>query len=273
MCGCEIIHDSIFCVKCFSKVTFIDYPFCKICGKMLESSYGNSNDDFLCDTCQTYPRYFDKARALFQYDDVSKNVVMKIKNHADNFVAHLCAVMMFSKYKDLFRQADCLVPVPSHWSRFLKRGFNPADIIAIEFSKISNLPIFKILKRAKKTDYQKGKNIDERFNNVKNAFSCSNVIGIPSDPYVRLSDSPPIVFVYSIKAFASSVVASLITIFSIVFSMNLSPLIIPANPAGLLPCAFENRSLTTRRSPDIQRYYTSIKTSCKEKSCLMDPSF
>jgi len=188
MCGCEIIHDSIFCVKCFSKVTFIDYPFCKICGKMLESSYGNSNDNFLCDTCQTYPRYFDKARALFQYDDVSKNVVMKIKNHADNFVAHLCAVMMFSKYKDLFRQADCLVPVPSHWSRFLKRGFNPADIIAIEFSKISNLPIFKILKRAKKTDYQKGKNIDERFNNVKNAFSCSKNTELSRKTIILIDD-------------------------------------------------------------------------------------
>ena len=173
ICGSEITSDSIFCLKCFSKVTFIDYPFCKICGKILESSYGNVDNDFLCNTCQTYPRYFDKARALFQYDDVSKNVVMKIKNHSDSFVARLCAVMMFSRYKDILRQADCLVPVPSHWSRFLKRGFNPADVIAVEFSKIANLPICKILKRIKKTEYQKGKNIFERLNNVKNAFSCS----------------------------------------------------------------------------------------------------
>ena len=172
MCGIEVAPDSMFCLKCFSKVTFIDYPFCATCGKMLESSYGDFTDDFLCATCQTYPRYFDKVRSLFQYDDISKNVVMKIKNHADSFVAKTCAVMIFSRYKDIFRQADCLIPVPSHWSRLLKRGFNPADIIAIEFSKITNLPVYTILKRTKKTSYQKGKNICERLNNVRNAFSC-----------------------------------------------------------------------------------------------------
>lgn len=188
MCGCEITPDSIFCLKCFSKVTFIDYPFCTICGKMLESSYGNSGDNFLCDTCQTYPRYFDKARALFQYDDISKNVVMKIKNHADNFVAKVCAVMMFSRYNDIFRKADCLVPVPSHWSRFLKRGFNPADIIANEFSKISSLPICNILKRTKKTDYQKGKNIHERLNNVQNAFSCSKCTELSGKSIILIDD-------------------------------------------------------------------------------------
>ena len=113
---------------------------------------------------------------------------MKIKNHSDNFVAHLCAVMMFSRYKDIFRQADYLVPVPSHWSRFLKRGFNPADIIAMEFSRISNLPMYKMLKRTKKTDYQKGKNIYERLNNVRNAFSCSKDTKLSGKTVILIDD-------------------------------------------------------------------------------------
>ncbi len=173
ICGNEVLPNSILCSNCFSKITFVDYPFCDICGKILENSYSSTYENFPCQTCQTHPRYFDKARTLFVYDGFSKNIVMKIKKQADNFVANSCVQMLFSKYKSIFAQSDFIVPVPSHWSRILKRGYNPATIIAVEFSKISGLPIRKILKRSRKTDYQKGKNISERLENVKDAFCCT----------------------------------------------------------------------------------------------------
>ena len=146
ICGNEVLPNSILCSNCFSKITFVDYPFCDICGKILENSYNSTYENFLCQTCQTHPRHFDQARTLFVYDGFSKNIVMKIKKQADNFVANSCTQMLFSKYKGIFAQSDFIVPVPSHWSRILKRGYNPATIIAVEFSKISGLPIHKILK-------------------------------------------------------------------------------------------------------------------------------
>lgn len=189
ICGCEISQNSILCSHCFSKITFIDYPFCTICGKILESSYGlSSSSDFICETCLAYPRNFDEARALFQYDEISKSIIMRIKKHSDSFVAKSCASMIFFRYKYIFAQADYVVPVPSHWSRFLKRGFNPADIIATEFSRIAHLPVCKILKRIKKTEYQKGKSISERFSNVADAFSCSEYIKLSGKKIVLVDD-------------------------------------------------------------------------------------
>ena len=171
ICSCEIIENSIFCPDCFSKVTIIDYPFCKICGKMLETSF---DDEMICDTCLKYPRAFDKARSLFQYDDVSKKIIMKIKKQSDFAVAKSCSKMIISKYRDLFATADFITPVPSHWTRVLKRGFNPADIIAFSLSKISGIPVRKFLKRIKQTQYQKNKSILERFENVEGAFDCKS---------------------------------------------------------------------------------------------------
>ena len=80
--------------------------------------------------------------------------------------------MLFSKYRDLFVKADFLTPVPSHWSRLLRRGFNPSDIIAGELSKVSGVPVRRVLKRVRKTQYQRNKGISERFENVRDAFDC-----------------------------------------------------------------------------------------------------
>lgn len=168
ICSCEILENSIFCSKCFSDLTFIDYPFCDKCGKMFNSSY-NEN---ICETCEKYNREFDLARSLFQYDQYSMNIIMKIKKQADNYIAKNCVRRLYRKYNKLFINADFIVPVPSHWTRILKRGYNPANIIAYELSKASGVKYKNLLKRTKKTTYQKEKNFKERAENVKNAFEC-----------------------------------------------------------------------------------------------------
>jgi ComF family protein len=98
---------------------------------------------------------------------------MKIKKQADNHAARICARRIFSKYREVFENADFITPVPSHWTRLLKRGFNPANIIAAELSKISDVKYSNFLKRNRKTDYQKNKTTIERLTNVKEAFVCA----------------------------------------------------------------------------------------------------
>ena len=169
ICSCEVVENSIFCPECFSKITIIDYPFCKTCGKMFETSF---DDDMVCNTCLKYQRSFEKARSLFLYNEISKQIIMKVKRQSDDSVARVCAKMLFSKYRDLFTNADFIIPVPSHWSRLLSRGFNPSDIIAGELSKVSGVPVRRVLKRVRKTQYQRNKGISERFENVRDAFDC-----------------------------------------------------------------------------------------------------
>ncbi len=169
ICNCQTNENSIFCSKCFPKITIIDYPFCKICGKILDSSF---EEDCVCNTCLKFPRQFELARSLFQYDKISKQIIMKIKKQSDNGVAKNCCRMLFLKYKNILETADLIIPVPSHWTRIFKRGYNPPDIIAIALSKISKIPFSNVLKRIKKTQYQKNKYIHERFENVEDAFYC-----------------------------------------------------------------------------------------------------
>jgi ComF family protein len=171
VCAREISPDAFLCTECFCKLTFIDVSHCKRCGKLLEILYDEEN---LCRICASEERYFDSGRSLLDYNDYSSKIVMKIKKKADEGVAQKCAQMLFGRYKNIIREVDLIVPTPSHFCRILRRGFNPATIIAKYISIASGIDMnVKILKRVKKTEYQKGKTFEERQRNVDKAFALT----------------------------------------------------------------------------------------------------
>ena len=74
-------------------------------------------------------------------------------------------------------QADYIIPIPLHWSRFTSRGFNQAEQIARVLAQKKEIPMVKILKRIKKTAFQADLSAPERQANVKDAFElvCADV--------------------------------------------------------------------------------------------------
>ena len=68
-------------------------------------------------------------------------------------------------------EADCLVPVPLHPTRYRKRGFNQAELLARELGALSGIPVrTDILFREKKTEAQKELTPDQRIRNLQKAF-------------------------------------------------------------------------------------------------------
>ena len=66
---------------------------------------------------------------------------------------------------------DALVPVPIHFSRKRKRGYNQAELIARELSKHSGIPMnTQLIRRQGRTRPLKGLSYVERQNNLKRAF-------------------------------------------------------------------------------------------------------
>ncbi|MDR0630828.1 MAG: ComF family protein [Holosporales bacterium] len=169
LCGGIIDKGAVFCSSCFTDITFIDQPICELCGRLLPFWIG---DKVICESCVKMPPLFDACRSLFMYNYSSRKIIMKIKKNANADIAKLCCKMLAVKYQDILKNADLILPVPSHWTRILKRGYNPADLIACSLSKILEVPVGCLLKRIRKTQYQKNKTINERVENVIGAFSC-----------------------------------------------------------------------------------------------------
>lgn len=70
---------------------------------------------------------------------------------------------------------DYIVPVPLHWTRYAKRGFNQAHEIAKHISSKNNAPVVDILKRIKRTPFQSAIPTQMRVENVADAFQLKTI--------------------------------------------------------------------------------------------------
>jgi ComF family protein len=72
---------------------------------------------------------------------------------------------------------DCIVPVPLHWRRRWKRGFNQSEFLARALARRSGIPMVKALARSRSTKAQAGLSNHARRQNVMKAFRARPVPG------------------------------------------------------------------------------------------------
>ena len=65
---------------------------------------------------------------------------------------------------------DVLVPVPLHWWKRWRRGFNQSELLCREISRRTNLPVRNCIRRVKNTGAQAGLTNARRRTNVARAF-------------------------------------------------------------------------------------------------------
>lgn len=70
---------------------------------------------------------------------------------------------------------DYLIPVPLHWLRTAKRGYNQAEEIAKTLAKLKGSEVAPIVARVRNTPFQSSVAHDQRHSNVKHAFLLNNV--------------------------------------------------------------------------------------------------
>jgi ComF family protein len=68
---------------------------------------------------------------------------------------------------------DAVAPVPLHWLRQWRRGFNQSELLAREIARRSGLPLLRALRRVRSTPAQAGLSNTARRQNVAAAFQCS----------------------------------------------------------------------------------------------------
>ena len=79
------------------------------------------------------------------------------------------------KYSPHFNSADCIIPVPLHKKKYMKRGYNQSEQIAIGLSDAMNIPVNRhVLTRIKATETQTRKSRFSRYQNVKDIFTVAS---------------------------------------------------------------------------------------------------
>ncbi|MCL2335701.1 MAG: ComF family protein, partial [Endomicrobia bacterium] len=116
---------------------------------------------------------FDAMRSAYRYKDRIRKLILKFKYSGRTYLAADFAAALAKKAKEegFAEKADIVVPVPSHLLRRIKRGYNQAELLARETSKLLNIPHRSgILLRKKLTKPQFKLSKTEREENIKDSF-------------------------------------------------------------------------------------------------------
>ena len=170
-CGAILSAAQGLCPDCWRKLTWLGAPCCACCGQPFPFESGEGS---LCGACLQRRPAYDRARAVFRYDDESRDLVIGLK-HADRTESvPALAGWMSRAGAALLESAELIVPVPLHWTRLATRRFNQAGLLAQAIGRNAGLPVLpEALGRRRATRSQGHLGRLARFRNVKGAIAVS----------------------------------------------------------------------------------------------------
>ncbi len=147
----------------------IEFPFCELCG---EPAAGEITNPYGCSNCSGRTWYIHKARAAYRAEADVLDWIHQCKYSSHWHRLPQLGSWLVEGYETFYsdEDIDAIVPVPLHWRRFWKRGFNQARELARYVSRHSGIPIKDVLRRQKNTEVQASLTRKERLNNCRTAF-------------------------------------------------------------------------------------------------------
>ena len=194
--------DACFCDHCMSAgVYFIDPPFCIKCGVKFHQLKASSgvNENHVCETCLKTPLTVDRVRAVAEYKGIIKDAIPLFKYHSKLSMAKVFEDLLFQAFLRHYTGSgiDLIMPVPLHKKKLRERGFNQAFLLIRNFAtyyqkKFGQTPLWKIditsLIRIKKTQPQTGFDMEQRKNNLKDAFKVKDKKTIQNKHILLIDD-------------------------------------------------------------------------------------
>ncbi|MEM7354734.1 MAG: ComF family protein [Acidobacteriota bacterium] len=158
------------CSSCRELLTRWSANGCAICGQIIEGA--EPPDGYRCGACRRSPPPFERTLSAWTYRPPIDVVLTGLKfGHLDYLGAHL-GRRLAELFGDRLRRCDVVVPIPLHWSRYVRRGYNQAMSIARPLGSALGLPVCNALRRTRPTPAQSRLPRAERQQNMVDAFTA-----------------------------------------------------------------------------------------------------
>ncbi len=157
----------LICKECKGKLKYVSEVHCLKCGKPL-----SDETEEYCRDCRRKKHKFVQGKSLYEYRSAAGTIYRFKYAKRQEYAEFLGKEMAACFGEDMKRwKAEALIPVPIHKSRKRQRGYNQAELLAVELGRRTGIPVKKnLLVRCKKTIPQKLLKDAERQNNLKKAF-------------------------------------------------------------------------------------------------------
>ena len=142
--------------------------FCISCRTPFQNGFPLDSEG-RCALCRSGLRGFDAAYCYGSYDGALRKLIHLFKYGKVRTLARpLSDLLAAALPRD--EKFDAIVPVPLHWWKRLRRGFNQSELLAQQIARRTGVPWRRALRRTRPTDVQAGLSNRERRKNVTGAF-------------------------------------------------------------------------------------------------------
>lgn len=201
----------------FSEILNLIIPrVCHVCGSKLLA-----NEDFICMPCVSklpvtgYEKYWlntsglnsdlnpmeerfagqlplDKACAPFFYtrDSALASLIHDFKYRGFPRLAVTLGRLGASELlpSGFFTGVDVMLPVPLHWEKKLRRGYNQSEMIARGIQSVTGIPVGKNLVASKSHRTQTSLSSEQRIKNTKDIFTVKNALSLQGKNIMLVDD-------------------------------------------------------------------------------------
>jgi len=166
------------CIACHSHLPTTKQT-CFVCG--LPSTIG----DIPCGTCLKNSPPFDKTISAFHYQAPINDFITQYKYAGKlellplmtDYLIHAIERSLSLGSSINTHKPDLLIPIPLHYKKRNKRGFNQSRLIANILFKHFNIPVSgNFITRTRQTQSQASLDANQRKKNLKNAFEIKQTL-------------------------------------------------------------------------------------------------
>lgn len=177
-CGELLGGKRLVCDDCFYGAGRISDGYCGVCGEDFEGVF---SENPVCPNCRGLDFSFDFAKSALKNTAENREMVISYKygkrQYLVRVLAKFCSEVLYGDERFSGLPDPVMVPVPLHWRRELRRGFNQADLLSREISRQTGIPALRLLRRRYYTVTQTRLTRGERLRNLRGVFRVRGDLG------------------------------------------------------------------------------------------------
>ncbi len=160
-CGNHLVQgEHIICLTCYHDLPFTDFHLQH--DNAIATRFWGRVDVHAA----TALMHFEKGNKVQQ---LVHELKYKGRDDVGEYLGELLGKQL--KHAEAFKDVAQVIPVPLHWRKKLKRGYNQSACFAEGIAKAMDIEVnLELLQRARHTQTQTKKSRDERWINVKDVF-------------------------------------------------------------------------------------------------------
>ena len=178
LCGCHLRNsEKIFCVRCIESLPRSLYHLMSM--NPMERRFAGIFPFVRATGHFIYSRNSELAAAIH---DMKYRQFPSVGRKLGEIVGEELNMAGF------FSGADCIAPVPMHWWKKAKRGYNQVDFIAEGLSLATGLPVVNVLEATHPHKTQTAMTLQQRLANLSGSFHVKNTEPLHGKGLVLIDD-------------------------------------------------------------------------------------